>query len=561
MLRYIARYKVYFIIIGVIIVVEPILASALNLYFEKILNYVMPGADLIIIARMLLIGFFYWITKRVVSFIFSVINSRCMNSIREDIKDDTFKSLLKMNIAELEGISGSGEFTSIFINDINIIEMRYFNNIVSFVASAASVVINVAALTYMNYKLAIPILAFAFIIIFIPFIFARKLSKSQYEYSMKIAKFTHTIKEFIGAYPTIKNYEVEDPVFYRFKESNLFTEDAKFLSEYDLALSSSVSSLLSWFMQIIAVGVGFVLVIKGEILLGTVIVARSFANDIAEPLNQMVTSFSSILSIRKITEKIKEMTGAGQSVEPSYIIEKRSDIDYEDVSLTLNEKIIINHFSYHFDYGKKYLVLGRNGSGKSTLFRLLKKRYMNYEGNIKVGGVDIKDVSTKALAGSVSYLNEKVDLFTGTVAENIRLFSNKYNDAEVEEAAKQAQLSVDLTRVVNDSGFNISSGEKRRLEIARCLLQGSDTIIFDEVVSTLDALTAYELEEMILGYDKTVVFISHNFSAQLIKKYDQILIMDKGNLIDTGTYDELIKRNAYFQEMCRIKFGIEGLNG
>ena len=171
MLKYIARYKIYFIIIGVIIVVEPILASSLNLYFEKILNYVMPGADLIIIARMLLIGFFYWITKRVVSFIFSVINSRCMNSIREDIKDDTFKSLLKMNIAELESISGSGEFTSIFINDINIIEMRYFNNIVSFVASAVSVVINVAALTYMNYKLAIPILAFACIIIFIPFIF------------------------------------------------------------------------------------------------------------------------------------------------------------------------------------------------------------------------------------------------------------------------------------------------------------------------------------------------------------------------------------------------------
>ena len=561
MLKYIARYKIYFIIIGVIIVVEPILASSLNLYFEKILNYVMPGADLIIIARMLLIGFFYWITKRVVSFIFSVINSRCMNSIREDIKDDTFKSLLKMNIAELESISGSGEFTSIFINDINIIEMRYFNNIVSFVASAVSVIINVAALTYMNYKLAIPILAFACIIIFIPFIFARKLSKSQYEYSIKIAKFTHTIKEFIGAYPTIKNYEVEDPVFYRFKESNLLTEDAKFLSEYDLALSSSVSSLLSWFMQIIAVGVGFALVIKGEILLGTVIVARSFANDIAEPLNNMVTSFSSIISIKKITAKIKEMTGSGKYHEPSLIIDKCSDIEYDDVSLTLNEKTIINHLSYKFDYGKKYLVVGRNGSGKSTMFRLLKKRYVDYEGTIKVGNVDIKDVSTKALAASVSYLNEKVDLFTGTVSENIRLFSDKYSDEDVEKAAQQAQLTVDLSRRVNDSGFNISSGEKRRLEIARCLLQGSDTIIFDEVVSTLDAMTAFELEEMVLNYDKTVIFISHNFSAKLIKKYDQILVLNDGVLVDSGSYDELIQRNTLFQDMCRIKFDVGDLNG
>lgn len=560
MLKYIARYKFYFIVIGIIIVVEPILASSLNLYFEKILNYVVPGADLIFIARMMLIAFFYWITKRVINFIFSVINSRCMDNIRLDIKNDTFKNLLKMNTAELEGISGSGEFTSIFINDINIIEARYFNNIVTFVASVVSVIVNVAALTYMNYKLAIPILGFACLIIFIPFIFARRLAKSQFEFSVKVARFTHTIKEFIGAYPTIKNYEVEEPVFHRFRENNLITEDSKFLSEYDLALSNNISSLLSWFMQIIAVAVGFVLVIKGEILLGTVIVARSFANEIAEPLNSMVTSFSSIISIRKITSKIKEMTGGNEKEEPSKPIEKYSSIYYEDVSLTLNEKNIINHFSYKFDYGKKYLVIGRNGSGKSTLFRLLKKRYTAYEGNIKVGDTDIKDVSTKTLASSVSYLNEKVDLFTGTVADNIRLFSDKYSSEEVKKAAQQAQLSVDLERGVNDSGFNISSGEKRRLEIARSLLQGSDTIIFDEVVSTLDAVTAFELEGMILGYDKTVVFISHNFSAQLIKKYDQILVLDKGNLVDSGTYDELIERNSYFQEMCRIKFDIANKN-
>ena len=264
MLKYISSNKIYFIIIAVIIIVEPLLASSLNLYFEAILNYVKPGADFIYIIRMMFIAFLFWILRRVVNFIFSVVNSRCMNNIRKDIKIDTFKNLLQMNIAELEGISNTGEYTSVFINDINILEQRFFSNVVSFVASFVSVIINSTALIYMNYKLSVPILIFSLFVSCIPFLFAKKLSRSQFDFSTKIATFTHLIKEFVGAYPTIKNYEFGDLIYSRFNNINNLTEDSKFLSEYDFALSNSISSLLSWFTQIIAVGVGFVLVIKSE---------------------------------------------------------------------------------------------------------------------------------------------------------------------------------------------------------------------------------------------------------------------------------------------------------
>mgnify|MGYP003300555186 CR=1 FL=1 len=231
--------------------------------------------------------------------------------------------------------------------------------------------------------------------------------------------------------------------------------------------------------------------------------------------------------------------------------------EYAKDRFCLRVSLWLDNFSFKFKYGKKYLIIGKNGSGKSSLFRLLKKRYLSYNGDIKIGKSDIKELSTKELSKAISYLNEKVDLFSGTIRDNITLFSSQNSDEEISKAICKTQLKIDQNRQVNDSGFNISSGEKRRIEIARSILKGASVIVFDEVVSTLDVITAYEIEKMILNYEKTIIFISHNFSAKLIKKYDEILIMDEGKLIDSGSYSQLIKRNEYFRKICQVKFQID----
>lgn len=123
-----------------------------------------------------------------------------------------------------------------------------------------------------------------------------------------------------------------------------------------------------------------------------------------------------------------------------------------------------------------------------------------------------------------------------------------------------AQVNLDLDRIVNDEGRNISSGEQRRIEIARSLLSSVRMIVFDEVVSTLDIETAYEIEKMALDFkDKMVVFISHNFSGKLIRDYDDILVVQNGSLLTHRTYDELINSCDYFRRICEIKFG--NING
>ena len=164
-------------------------------------------------------------------------------------------------------------------------------------------------------------------------------------------------------------------------------------------------------------------------------------------------------------------------------------------------------------------------------------------------------MDNQELSHMVSYLSENVSLFSGLVRENISLFRN-FSPESFKTAVDDAQINLDLNRVIVDGGTNISSGEQRRIEIARSLLTSVKVLIFDEVVSTLDIETAFEIEKMVLDFsEKTVIFVSHNFSGKLIEKYDEILIMDNGQLIAHGTYQDLIQSNAYFKRICEIKFG------
>lgn len=159
------------------------------------------------------------------------------------------------------------------------------------------------------------------------------------------------------------------------------------------------------------------------------------------------------------------------------------------------------------------------------------------------------------LSKYVSCLNENVSLFSSSVRNNITLFREHSSDA-FGRAVNGAQVNIELDRVISDEGRNISSGEQRRIEIARSLLSSVRMIVFDEVVSTLDIETAYEIEKMALELeDKTVVFISHNFSGKLIRDYDDILVIQNGSLFAHGTYDHLINNCDYFRRICEIKFG------
>lgn len=567
MLKRMFQYKWYLLVVLLLIIADPSLNSILNFLLQRMFNTATPGGDRIELLRLLSAGFLLWMLKRVITYANGVVKARYICNAKRDIKHQIFSRMMQLDTTNIAEISSSGEYISIFTNDVTLLETRFFDQLLNLVGGIFSIVILGTSFIALNAKLAVPILSFGFFATLVPIVFSKKLNEKSLYYSNSISKFTQKVKEYMVAYPTIKNYSIENEISSRFDIENNNAEDAKFDADCTLALADSVGQLLGWFMRLIGVGLGLVYVIKGEILIGTVIATQSFANDLAGPLNSIVMNVNSIRSVRAIVKKMEKMASAGNQVatsdSPANKLEEKNsrtnpdsfDIEFRDFSLTLGQKEIINNFSFRFETNKKYLVIGLNGSGKSTLFKSLKKWYGFSGDRITLNDVPIDRISNNDMSNYVSYLNESVSLFSGSVKENITLFRD-FNSDVFEEAISRAHVELEMDRDINDDGRNISSGEQRRIEIARSLLSSVKVIVFDEVVSTLDIETAYEIEKMALGLrDKTVIFISHNFSGKLIREYDEILVIQDGLLLDHGPFDKLIKSCDYFKRACQIKFG------
>lgn len=567
MLRQIFRYRWYLLVVVVLMIAEPTLNSIMNFLLQRMFNSATPGGSIVELLRLLSAGFLLWMLKRIIIYSNSVIKARFICNAKRDIRHRLFVRMMGMDTANIADIASSGEYISIFTNDITLLETRFYNQLLGLLSGLFSLAILGTSFIALNIKLAVPIIGFGVVSMFVPAIFSRQLNRKSLAYSNAISNFTQKIKEYMVAYPTIKNYSIEHVISARFDKENSMTEDAKFDADCTLKLADCVGQLLAWFMQLMGVGLGLAYVIKGEILVGTVIAAQGFASDLASPLNNIIVNFNSIRSVKNIVKKLETMSAGGED-GPKAISESLSNPDTESIDcnesfdvlfdnfcLTVGSKDIIKHFTFHFETGKKYLIVGLNGSGKSTLFRALKKWYGAFPDNIKVNGNPVSNISNEVLSKCISYLNENVSLFSGSVRDNITLF-REYSPEVFNKAVAGAQVNLDLNRTVNDEGRNISSGEQRRIEIARSLLSSVRMIVFDEVVSTLDIETAYEIEKMALDFkDKMVVFISHNFSGKLIRDYDDILVVQNGSLLTHGTYDELINNCDYFKRICEIKFG------
>lgn len=564
MLKQLLKQKWYILIIFILIIAEPSLNSVLNFWLQRLFDAAAPGVEKMHILRMLTAGFLLWILKRVVNFASGLLKTRFICNAKQEVKHMLFTNLLGLDTSNISRIAASGEYISLFTNDITILETRFFNQIVSLISNVFSIAILGASFLALNKKLAIAILLFGIITMFVPAAFSKELNAKNLLYSECMSRFTQRMKEYIVAYPTIKNYAIEKAVVGKFDDLNSDTEEARFEADYALSLANNVGSLLSWFMQFIGVGFGLVLVVSGEIMIGTVVAAQSFASDLANPLQNIIFNINSIKSVKEIVGKIERISSDTLKTDSALIKSTETtpskreggfEISFDRFGLAIGDKKIIDSFSFTFEEGKKYLVVGLNGSGKSTLFKALKKWYKATSGRILFDGKDVAELKNSDLSKAVSYLNEDVSLFSGTVRDNISLY-RQYDEQKFLQAVCEAQVKLNLEREIGDEGNNISSGEQRRIEIARSLLESANVLIFDEVVSTLDIESAYEIEKMALNFnDKTIIFISHNFSGKLINEYDEILVIENGRLLDHGPYEELLSSCAYFKRICEIKFG------
>ena len=501
--------------------------------------------------------FLWYIATRLLDYYTELTGIHVVNTVRQNIKQDLFSAVMNKQLPAFAD-RDTGEYIAEFTNDITVIENKFLIPCKEMVSYLITIVTACAAIFTIDVRMTLVLAVGVVFCLSIPLIMTRYTTSRMSRFLHRFDHFVQFLKDSFSAFFTFKNYAVEDKIVDNFGEENTQVEKDKYRAEFSLVVMNNLVGRFAWTIEILIVVIGLVGVINGSLTIGSVFSAYLLAGSLGMPLQSLGNRISMIRSVGAIEQKFKALSELDEVVTPAEDFSTEGikiDIKLDQVSLSIKGNPILHNINITFEHGKKYLVLGSNGSGKSTMAKLLKNTYSGYEGSILLDTYDLATPEGAALSRLVSYSNETVSLLSDTVRNNILLYRD-VSDDRLETAVRLAGLRVPMNRKAGDGGRFLSSGERRKLELARALIDDPQVMILDEVVSTLDIETAYEIEKLVLSLeDRTVIMISNAFSGQLLDQYDQIVLMNQGSILAQGTHSELIQNSDEYREIYRIRCG------
>lgn len=552
--RYLWKKKWFLILYVALAVAAAVSTALLNLYVIDLFDAAKVGKFDFVVNGFIIL-FVWFVATRLGEHFTRLTGIHITNAVRRDIKHDLFSVVISKQIPDYAD-RNAGEYIAEFTNDITMIERKFVTpclDVISYVIT--TVTVGVAIFT-IDYRMALVILLGAALCFGLPFWMTKYTSERMIRFITRFDRFVQHLKDMFGAFFTFKNYAVEKEIVDNFAKENTEVEQTKFKAELSLVTMNNLLGRLAWAIEILVVIIGLLGVIYGDLSVGSVFAAFLLAGELGRPLQSFSNQISMMRSVKGIEKKFKALGMLNTKIEADQTVTCQAepfDVKLNNVSLTLKENQVLNDVSLSFEHGKKYLILGGNGSGKSTTAKLLKNNYHNYTGDITLGEYNLNSPQGVGLTRLISYSNEAVSLLSDTVRNNILLYRD-VPEHQLEKAVSLAELNVPLDRPIGDGGRFLSSGERRKLEIARALVEEPQILILDEVVSTLDIETAYEIENLVLSLkDCTVVMISNAFSGKLLNKYDQIIMMSNGSVLAQGTHRELLENSPEYREVYQLR--------
>lgn len=554
LIKYLAKNWLLLATYLILIVITPIVSASGTFFYGDMMDYVAVGASSAFFRTLWKFLIFFFLHGGLL-FLVQTLRIRLVSFCRRDLKQDMFEKIMRTDNAFFAK-PDPGFHIAAFSNDITILETKYFEASLELIEAILTMSTAMVALIHLNARMArIIVIGEVFSLVLCYLIRSYSMAKNKV-YIDTLALFTQRIKDYFTSFQMISNYSVENQIKQRFRRMNQDVEQSKDNADMALSFVDTLTRACNSMIKFMIVTAGIVLMMRGHMTMGLVYTAYRFTDQLVAPMHTLLGKANSIGSVKSIVKRIRNISTAAKSEQQEHLsLDKPAVIEMDHVDVNIDGKQILAGLTYTFEPGKKYLLIGRNGAGKSTMLRLLKRSMEDYGGSIRINGRELREYSYRSLANIVSYINESVSLICDTVRQNITLYRDIPED-RVQEVVQQVGLKVNLDRVVRDGERNLSSGETRRIEIARSLINRANIIVYDEAISTLDIPTAHAIERTLLDLEgQTLLFVSHNFSSQLIDRYDQILLLDNGRISESGTHAELMQTSAYYRRIMEIKNG------
>ncbi|MEG0613664.1 MAG: ABC transporter ATP-binding protein [Clostridium sp.] len=497
----------------------------------------------------------------ILSYVSKLYNGKFVNYTIKDMRDKLAKHVTRIEFKQLDD-EHAGDMVSRLNNDVNQMQQFLENSLSTFVSQLLLGIIAAIYLFIINWKILLMgliITPFGMIVAY----FVNKNTQKYYPlYFNELGKATAEVEQSILGVDVIKSFNLYD-YFYKkidYKYKNAFKAEIK--AQKYVSLIQPACFTLSFAPRLIGVIYSGYLASKGEITIGTIILVLLLLEWIAAPTVFAPFFMNDLNRMLAATERVEEILNLPleRSVgQPFERLESKTTIRFKNVSFSyLDSEPVLKNLSFEIKNSSITALVGISGSGKSTIADLITCLYEYDDGSVELFGNELKRLNPKDVREQISIVSQETYLFPGTVAENIKYGSSNAIYQEVILAAQSAfadefiqQLPNSYDTLIGEGGVGLSGGQKQRISLARALIKDAPIVIFDEPTASLDYYTENLVQETLakLSKNKAVLVISHRLSTLL--NADQIIVLNKGEIVEKGTKDELIHKKGKFYEIFK----------
>ena len=484
---------------------------------------------------------------------------RFLQRAMQQYRDYAFLRLTQKSLRSFSK-EGTALYVSALTNDCTSIENNYLAATFTLIELLFCFLGALIMMLYYSPVMLVLAVALSFLPVAVSMTAGNRLTEQEKEISKKNERFVSIVNELLSGFPVIKSFRAETQASRLFSQRNEQAEEAKKNKRRTEQLISLLANDAGIIAQMGIFLAGAWLAISGKgVTAGVVIVFVQLMNYILNPISQMPLLWSNRKAAIALMEKLSDALSENVREEGREKLNGFSEkIEVKDLTYGYEpESPVLKDLDVQFDAGKSYAIVGGSGSGKSTLLNLLMGSSSNYQGEICIDGVSIKNIESESLYQLMTSVQQNVFVFNDTIRNNVTMF-HEFPDKEVTLALERSGLSEFIEKrgedfVCGENGANLSGGERQRISIARALLRKSPILLVDEATAALDAATARAVSFSILNLvGMTRIVVTHRLEEAILRRYDKILVMKNGTICEQGNFDTLMQQKGQFYSLFQI---------
>lgn len=499
------------------------------------------------------------IAYTVANAVYRAVYPRFLQRAMQQYRDYAFSRLTQKSLRSFSK-EGTALYVSALTNDCTSIENNYLAATFTLIEFLFCFLGALIMMLYYSPVMLVLAVALSFLPVAVSMTAGNRLTEQEKEISKKNERFVSIVNELLSGFPVIKSFRAETQASRLFSQRNEQAEEAKKnkrRTEQLISLLANDAGIIAQ-MGIFLAGAWLAISNKG-VTAGVVIVFVQLMNYILNPISQVPLLWSNRKAAIALMEKLSDALSENVREEGREKLNGFSEkIEVKDLTYGYEpESHVLKDLDVQFDAGKSYAIVGGSGSGKSTLLNLLMGSSSNYQGEICIDSVSIKNIESESLYQLMTSVQQNVFVFNDTIRNNVTMF-HEFSDKEVTLALERSGLSEFIEKrgedfVCGENGANLSGGERQRISIARALLRKSPIILVDEATAALDAATARAVSFSILNLvGMTRIVVTHRLEEAILRRYDKILVMKNGTICEQGNFDTLMQQKGQFYSLFQI---------